>query len=402
MKDREFYDRLVERLDQLDTSSVQGHMLKLAHDKGVLETIFQSLREGVLIINRSLHVKYLNAAASELLGMPPDMSSREDQSIDRYLRDLDWTRLLDQDPEEWARVSRQEIEVFYPSHRFLQFYMLPYAAEYADDDGAMVIILHDVTELRENTDATIASERINAVMMLAGAVAHEIGNPLNSLTIHLQLLERYFRKNSALPDADGASSMVDVALQEVRRLDTIITQFLKALRPAALDLHPVSVTEIINSSLDFIKHEVEDRGVFVEAVFPDVVPDILGDETQLKQAFYNLIINAVQAMPDGGLIRISIELTDDTESVVIADTGKGIEPENLANIFTPYFTTREEGTGLGLMVVERIVRDHGATLGVDSKVGEGTAFTITFPRYERRVRLLADSDDDLVEATAAD
>ncbi len=396
MKSSDFLDRLIERLDRLDPTSVQGYILKLVREKGLLETVFQTLREGVIIIDRELKVHYVNNAAIQLLGLPADIRDDENVGIKRYLRDLEWDRLMSEDPEEWERASRQEIEVFYPEHRYLQFYLLPYKNEQEVGDAELsmaTIILHDVTEQRTSTESAIESERIHAITLLAGAVAHEIGNPLNTLKIHLQLLDRHIGQLGENDNGD-AGELVKVAMQEVNRLDTVINQFLKAIRPTEAQLKRVALKDIIKKTLSFMKHEVEDRRIAVECEWPADVPAILGDPTQLQQAFYNIISNAIQAMQDGGTLNIRLAPKADAIVVTFADTGKGIAAEQLSDVFNPYFTTRKDGTGLGLVIVERIIREHGAELGVESDVGRGTVFTIRFPIWRKRTRLLTSSGQD--------
>lgn len=389
-------DRLVERIDRLDAASVQGYVQRLVREKAVLENVFQTIREGVLIVDEALRLRYVNAAAIRLLGLPQDPKERENQPIGRYLRDVDWKGLFAGSEAELERVARQELEVFYPRHRFLQFYVLPYHDKQDEADGhrLLTLILHDVTDLHEHTESTIESEKLGAITMLAAGVAHEIGNPLNSLNIHLQLLQRYFRgrvpPGATQPDEEttDAAEMLQIALDEVKRLDTIINQFLKAVRPSPLELTPLYLTQVIGDTLRFMKPEIEDRGVHVECNWPDEEATVMGDAGPLKQAFYNIIKNAVQAMPEGGLLRIGLETRQDRMALSFQDNGKGIAASELSNIFDPYYTSRPNGTGLGLVIVERIVREHGATLGVESEVGVGTCFTISFPLSNRPPRLL--------------
>ena len=405
-----FVDRLIERLDRLDPSSVQGYILRLVREKELLETVFQTVREGVIIVDDKLCIRYVNHAAVNLLGLPADCT---DQPIERYLRELDWSQLKAGDADAWARVSRQEIEVFYPQHRYLLCRFLPYESgirskDIADDTAAeleadgtpqlldaittgdepmITLTLDDVTEIRERAASTIESERLAAITMLAAGVAHEIGNPLNSLTIHLQLLDRQLAALSS-DGADNAKELVDVSLQEVRRLDDIINQFLKAVRPSIFEPGAVALHELIAKTLAFMKHEIEDRGVLVQGEWPDEIPKIMGDDTQLQQALYNIIKNGIQAMESGGVLVIKLSTTDDFVVLSVADSGKGIDREQLGDIFDPYYTTKPDGTGLGLVIVERIMREHGAEFGIDSEVGRGTVITMRFPLPARRQRLL--------------
>jgi signal transduction histidine kinase len=259
----------------------------------------------------------------------------------------------------------------------------------AADSGerGAVIILRDVTHDRAQEASLLESERLNALRLLAGGVAHEIGNPLNALNIHLQLIGREIRKL----DADRRKpllDLLDVAMKEANRLDAIVTQFLRAIRPAKPRLAPQLVTDVLKETLALLKHELRNRRVHVELDCSEPVPRIKMDRDQIKQAFFNIIRNALQAMSDGGLLHITVASTDRFLSIAFRDTGAGIPPEDFGHIFEPYYTTKAHGTGLGLMIVQRIVQDHRGRIDVHSEPGVGTTFTVFLPLDERRVRLL--------------
>ncbi|MFA4944319.1 MAG: ATP-binding protein [Lentisphaeria bacterium] len=380
-----FLDRLIGRLDRLDPASVQAYVLRLVREKGFLETVFNTIKEGVVVIDHDLAIQYVNRAARSLLGLGEICAG---ERIDRYLREVNWRRVMTGDGGEWQRLAMQEIEVFYPVHRLLRFYLLPYRDVVPGSDRIpmAVLILHDVTELRQDAQKNLESQRVKAITMLAAGVAHEIGNPLNSLTIHLQLLDRRLRK--APVAAAAAAELVGVALQEVQRLDDIVNNFLRAVRPVPPDLQPVALRELMQEALEFMRAEIEGRGVLVETLWPAQVPIILGDKAQLTQAFYNLLKNAIQAMPEGGLLRIAGEETDEFLELRFADSGKGIPAEVFPHLLEPYYTTRAGGSGLGLVIVDRIIRAHGGELGIETQPGEGTVFTLRLPLIHRRVRLL--------------
>jgi signal transduction histidine kinase len=238
----------------------------------------------------------------------------------------------------------------------------------------------------------VESERLNALTLLAAGVAHEIGNPLNSLNIHLQLIERELE--TVPPEQrNNLIEMVEVSRREVERLDGILTQFLRALRPSPPNLAPASVTEVLRETLEFLQHEIRDRDVLVEVEASDALPAIPLDADQIKQVFFNLIRNAIQAMPGGGLLKITLRETDRFVEVAFRDRGPGIPPGEINRLFEPYHTTRPEGSGLGLAIVQRIVRDHGGQIEVHSEPGAGTTFTILLPRTGQRLRLLKASPD---------
>ncbi len=384
-----FLDKLIDRLDKLDPESLQTHFLRLAQERGLLEMIFQSIQEGVIVIDGGGRLTYANKAAEHLLGF--SVESTRGRPVSRYLREIDWDRILDLDESEWSKLISREIEVTYPEHRFLNFYVVPLPPDQAREKGA-VVILRDVTHDRLNEATLLESERLNAVKLLAAGVAHEIGNPLNALTIHLQLLEREVRQLSDEQSAD-LGELVEVARNEVSRLDMIITQFLRAIRPSKPKLVLSRIEDVLKDTLSLMKQEVQNRAIDVSVSVKTPIPRIRVDRDQVKQAFFNLVKNALQAMPDGGELLITVSSSDQYVGVCFKDTGTGIRQEDFARIFEPYQTSKTDGSGLGLMVVQRIVQDHGGQIEVASRPEEGTSFTILLPLAERRVRLLEERED---------
>ena len=384
-----FLDKLIDRLDRVDPQSLQSFVLKLSREKGFLETLFNTIQEGIIVADADGRIRYINAAACDLLGIPSD--SAEGELLSRYLRDLNWQKIWSADKEEWSKVLTQELEVFYPRQRFLNFYIVPLFDEAHSVVTGLAVILRDVTEARRRTETTIESEKISALTLLAAGVAHEIGNPLNSLNIHLQLMERELKKLPA-KKAQRLRDDIRVARDEIQRLDRIINQFLHAVRPTKPDLQRASLNDVVAETLTLLEHELASRDIFVEQELAGDLPKSLVDRAQLKQAFYNVIKNALQAMRAGGILRVRTEATDTQVIVSFIDTGQGIAPEQIGRIFEPYYTTKKDGSGLGLMIVQRIVREHGGTIEVESNVGRGTTFRIKLPIYEKRTRLLEEKN----------
>ena len=372
-------------MERVDPKSLQSVVVKLAREKGFLETLFNTIQEGVLVIDAEGRISYLNAAASQLLGLDPERSVGA--PVTQFLRELDWQKIGAPDGDEWHKVLSHELEVFYPRHALLSFYIVPLVDEETAVVTGAAIILRDVTESRRRTESVIESEKLSALTLLAAGVAHEIGNPLNSLNIHFQLMERELK---SLP-AEKAQRLRDdlrVARDEIARLDRIINQFLRAIRPTKPDLQRASVNEVVTKMLALLEREIADRDILVEQELDDNLPKILLDRTQLQQAFYNVIRNSIQAMQAGGILRVRTEATDTHLVVSFIDTGQGIPPDQIGRIFEPYYTSKKDGSGLGLMIVQRIVREHGGTIEVDSSAGRGTTFRIKLPIYEKRMRLL--------------
>src|SRR6266478_4194456 len=301
------------------------------------------------------------------------------------------------------------MEIFFPTNRFINFYSVPLVIERQDSvagdavpgprsataaTGERVghaIILRDITESRRTEQQTIESERLNALTLLAAGVAHEIGNPLNSLNIHLQLIEREARNRDDSKRAELQES-VEVARAEVNRLDSIISQFLRAIRPTRPQLRPENINAIVKEAVRFFAPEIKDRNLVVEQELRSDLPLLELDRDQMKQGFYNVIKNSFEAMKSRGILRIRTDMDESHVIVRFTDTGGGISAANLSRVFEPYFTTKTSGTGLGLLIVRRIVREHGGELSIESSEGKGLTLTIRLPHIDRRVRMLEAGD----------
>ncbi len=383
-----FYERLKGRMEKLDSATLQKYLSRALDEKSFFETIFETVREGIIVIDNGLRIQVANPAALHLFGMPAEAVG---SPIGKYFRQIDWSELLRIPSSQWGRFSRREIEIFYPERRYLSFYLLP-APEPPDlnneDQLLATLIFHDITETTQDNAKTIETQRVTAITQLAAGVAHELGNPLNALGIHLQILKRKLRSGDNDSLRDAASHFVDIAGQELERLDAIVRNFLNAVRPAELQMSPVNLRELLVSALGFLKPELSSRSISVTLDFPDFVPPISGDSGQLTQAFFNLLKNAMQAMPDGGEIHINCAIDDVYVHLRFADTGVGLTREDIVHLLEPYYTTKPSGHGLGLLIVDRIVRAHGGDLAIDGQPGQGAAFTISLPRHARMVRQL--------------
>lgn len=380
-----FLDKLLNRIDRVGQGELQSYLQRLNHEKGFFETIFQTLQEGIVVVDSQGKILYLNHAITTLLGIDPAKAMGTPMA--QHLRELDWSQML-----AAGRVVNRDLEVFYPQQRYLNFYLVPLE----DQDTALLgfaIIFHDLTARRAQAREAIESEKLNAVTLLAAGVAHELGNPLNSLNIHLQLLERDLRNRGRGGSDKDLLESVRVARDEVGRLDTIINQFLGAVRPAHTIRTMVNINTVLHESLAFLQPEIKDRDIIVQEELGEALPLIPANADQLKQAFYNLIKNAVQALSHGGILRVATSRSDTHLQVSFEDNGTGIAVEDMAHITEPYFTRKKNGTGLGLFIVQRILHEHGGQLELLSEPGRGTTARILLPLAERRVRLLGPGEE---------
>ena len=384
-----FVEKLIGRLGKIGPEDVQNYLLRLAQEKGFLETVFNAIQEGIIVTDSSGKITYMNDGACELFGL--DAEDSIGKQLDERVRGLDWHSLT----RSGGPVTR-DLEIFYPSNRFINFYIVPLIIEHrAEDvqaDGAghqvgYAIILRDITESRRTAEKTIESERLNALTLLAAGVAHEIGNPLNSLNIHLQLMKRAAQKLEG-KERDELEQSIKVARDEISRLDSIVTQFLRAIRPSKPQLQPANINAIVEETLHFFGPEIEARDIVVESELRSDLPLVQIDRDQMKQAFYNIIKNSFEAMKRRGILRIRTDMDDSHVRVSFTDNGGGMSAEALSRVFEPYYTTKSSGSGLGLLIVRRIVREHGGELAIESAESKGLTLTIRLPFRDQRVRML--------------
>ena len=283
-----------------------------------------------------------------------------------------FTRPLGELMEASRRVAAGDFAVRVPS------------ADRRDEMGALAATFNqmvaDLSRAREIERQLQQVERSATIGRLAAAIAHEIKNPLNYINLSLD----HLCTNLAPEDGKKREMFERLTGQvksEVARINTRIKEFLNYTRPAKLELRPLNLRAEIDAALGLVEAQAAENGIEVRVAKEENIPPVIGDSESLRSVFTNLMINALQAMDGGRGGRLTITLSSENEHirVHISDTGRGIPPEHLAKIFEPYYSTKETGTGLGLAIVKKAVEDHGGTITVESKTGEGTTFTVELP-----------------------
>ena len=353
---------------------------RLSRDLSRMETVFNAIRSAIVVCDCAGEIIFANSYAGDLLGI-----GAADVSVYKLLPGMD------EAVSDAARGSYalREFEISYPESKMLSAQIIPFDF---GDGGTFALILNDVTREKLSTEERIESEKLSSLLNLASGVAHEIGNPLNSINIHLQLAMRRLKKLAEKLPGDGliegVRESVEICSSEVSRLDSIIENFLKALRPMRPDMADCDPIKPLAETLKTLDAELENLGISIAVNVDAPLPTVYADANLLKQLYFNILHNAMEAMDAGGDITVRALADDDFVKISFADTGCGIDEEGMSKLFQPYYTTKTDGHGLGMTIIQAIVRAHGGKIDVESGPERGTTITVSFPRAHRRIRTL--------------
>lgn len=363
---------------------------RLSRIRTTARAILESLVGGVLTMDIEGNITIINRAASQILELPsqapyPDLDSlsnrhpRLAQVIRQSLSENDYV---------------QDDDVAFVNSAGAQLVLRTTVSAQLDETGrrvGLVVLVKDVSRMAAMEKELRRNDRLAAAGTLAAGVAHEIRNPLSAIELNLRLLKDDVRA-AGLSSAD-IDEYFDVLSAETQRLNRITSSFLQLSRPESLEKARLPIQRPARRVLRLLESEAQSKRINFEVSMPQEELQVLGDETKLEQVCLNLLINSMQAMPDGGTIRVSASTmrVDDRcfVDLTVKDEGAGIPADIMPRLFDPYFTTRSDGTGLGLAVADRIVTDHGGSILASSDVGIGTTMTVRLsaasPATEREV-----------------
>ncbi|MCL2761826.1 MAG: ATP-binding protein [Treponema sp.] len=379
-----FYRRALSKIERLTAEQCRELIVSASGEIFRLETVLNSLPSGILVCNEKHFLITANKSALRLLPLGQSESSLYREPLWQLVPEQ-YAVFFKQTLQNGDRVLEHEMEIESQGHnRLLSISVYP-LVDRKRITGSLVYI-EDITEKRNREIQLRRAENLASLTTLAAGVAHEIKNPLGSISIHLQLLQKSAK-------IEQPNALIDkyfgILNEEVDRLNRIVVDFLFAVRPMTLDLRKENINPIITEIAEFIKTELEQSNIHLLLELDEKLPPALIDERCMKQVFLNLIKNAKSAMPTGGLLTIAAMEADNEIRISICDTGIGISEENLKKIFEPYFTTRDNGTGLGLTLVYKIIREHQGEISVESREGGGTNFEILLPVYRKERRMIA-------------
>jgi two-component system sensor histidine kinase HydH len=336
--------------------------------------VLESMANGLISVDRSLRVATFNPTALEILRKPKE--EVDGRPISELLPLEEEVKRVFADSE---LILEKEVKIADEGKgKFLAVSVSPLKEPESHISRGAVVILRDLTMIRELEQKVIVSEKFAALGRLSAGVAHEIRNPLNSIRGFIQ----YFQKKLALDEEDYRYT--DLMLTEVDRLNRVISKLLAYSKPREPRLSIRSADEVLDHCIGVVQLEATEAGVeIVKEQGANDIPLVLMDTDQMTQVFLNILINAIEATPRGGKVVVGCE-TDGEGHVMIhvADTGEGIPKENLDKLFDPFFSTKKKGTGLGLAIVKSILEGHGGEIEAESEPGKGTRFTVTLRMYQ--------------------
>jgi signal transduction histidine kinase len=386
---RQFIKRALRKLNKLTKEQVHELLVSSAIEIDRLETVLDSLAEGILVCNKKHGLIMANKCAKRFLPINCD----EPGPIWTLVRDIKVSIFLETAIQPGDYVEDREFDVEnMDKERLLSFSIFPLVQE-KRVSGSIIRIV-DVTEKRKKEAQLRRMESLASLTTIAAGVAHEIKNPLGSLSIHVQLIQKALtaHKDEFAEYFSLFDKYLGVVNEEIDRLNRIVIDFLFAVRPMNMEPRKAQLNDVIKDLADFVIFELEENRIECILDLGDV-PLIQFDERYMKQALLNLIKNAIAAMPQGGILSIKTHVHDSEVLLSVTDVGVGIEEENISKIFEPYWTTKATGSGLGLTLVYKIIKEHKGEIAVKSKVGEGTSFIISLPIPQKDKRLLGYDGD---------
>ncbi|HNX72596.1 MAG TPA: ATP-binding protein [Spirochaetales bacterium] len=373
-----FYEKAISRADKLTNEQLRNIANTLVQDNMLLEAALQSMFDGIVVCNLDNVAIFVNRSAERILKISPTVNDT----------DPFWMAIADEELKDffcWALTSEETIlgkEFALEGSSGTRIISISLSAllsgDRSDKISGTIIHIEDITEKRKKESQLRRAESLAALTTLAAGVAHEINNPLGSISIHIQLIEKLLAARDP-PDVAGIQKHLDIVTEEIERLKQIVVDFLFAVRPVDVTLMKDNPGTIVREVVELVKYEAEKNSVTVNLDIADDIPDLLLDKRQIKQAILNLAQNAIAAMPNGGTLTFGVRVVNEEVQISVSDTGVGIPESQLSKIFEPYFTTKKNGTGLGLTITFKIIKEHSGDITVESKEGKGSTFTIHLP-----------------------
>ena len=379
---REAYEELAAKFESLTLKleETNVHLQQSLEEKdrvsNYLNNILESLRGGVLVVDLDGNITFFNREAEDITGFEQEKVLGQPYTEVIGLnagRELSVLHTLD----TGERLASREKELQRPDERTIP---LGFSTSLVRDEAGTILgaleVFNDLTDVKRLEAEVQRVQTLAALGEMAATVAHEIRNPLGGIAGYAGMLERDLNSD------DPNRRLVQKITEGVGRLNRIVVSLLTYTRPLRLNVHPVNLVELVEETTAFFAIDIERsrEDIHIERRFPDEDLICRIDPEQLQQVILNLLQNAMQAMPEGGTIEIRLRAEENLGVLTVGDTGVGMDDEVREKLFTPFFTTKEDGTGLGLVTSKKIIDAHNGQILVDSEPGRGTSFSISLPQ----------------------
>ncbi|MCR5125772.1 MAG: PAS domain-containing protein [Treponema sp.] len=399
---QEFSKRVSQKVSKLSDLQIKNLLDELSESSDMLDSIFQSIPTGLLIVSNSesnFRILKVNKAAERLIPfkMNPRETAAESVPVWNTISDSDISDFLKATFESKKTNVSDEFSVRSSGGiRFVDISISPFARK--NELVGSIVRIEDVTEKRNQEILLHRMEAMAGLTNIAANVAHEIKNPLGAISIHIQLIQKAVKKSrerdGLLPDPKFVENYLDVVNSEIDRLNKIVVDFLMAVRPISVNLELVNPNSLLEAFVEFFKPEFTAKNVVLESDFCRNAPRILIDPKLFREVIVNFAQNSLAAIQNrftgsGGRISIQTRISDGKFVLRFSDNGSGMDNEVCARVFEPYFTTKANGTGLGMAMSYKIIKEFSGDIEVSSALGEGTEFVVTLPVPQQDRRLLS-------------
>ncbi|MEI0557133.1 two-component system sensor histidine kinase NtrB [Brachyspira intermedia] len=384
----QFFDKILQNFDKVSDNEKKKVFKRLSTLWYSQNIIIENLEEGIIAIDEKNAIQGINKKACFLFSIP---RNSEGKPLSKYMSSTDIGRSILELMKD--NISDTKLLKDDENERILQINILPIG-----DSGRIIgtlIKAFDITKTYESAQKLKRAEQLASLTTLAAGVAHEIKNPLGSISIYVQLIDKIIKKNmdNECQCYKDFKEYSDIIKEEISRLEETINSFLFSVRKLELNIEDVNINELILSTIAFLKYEIEKNNVNIDVKFDKDNLILKLDEKYIKQSLINIIQNAIDAMSDNAddkkkEIFIKLKTVDNYAVISIKDTGVGIKEESLGKIFEPYFTTKRHGTGLGLTNVVRIIEAHNGNVTIESEYGKGSEFIIKLPLKQENQKFL--------------
>lgn len=393
--------KISEKISKLSDSQIQSLFEAMSKDNQMLSSIIKSLTSGVLIVDTEWNPLFSNKAIDRfiLFSTHPDDASAEGLKLYEIVKDKDIAEFFKNCADTNKTNVSEEFSISTSGGqvRFITITITPLVNN--DEVAGSIIVVRDITEKRNQEILLHRMESLASLTNLAASVAHEIKNPLGAISIHIQLLQKAIEKarkgDGQLPDEKFVEKYIGVVNEEIDNLNKIVVDFLFAVRPVSANLELIHPNEILAKLLDFLKPEFEKENINLDIELCKNDIRLLLDEKLFREVVVNLSQNAIYAVNENkanisqGTVTVKSFLKDDKYLLEISDNGCGMSEEKLSKIFEPYYTTKATGTGLGLTMVYKIIKEFSGDINVESEENVGTKFIISIPVPQLDKKLLS-------------